>query len=228
MNDNRILITGTNGSLGSFLADKYQNSICITRENPLTDDIISEGVDTIIHCAFNSKLEELQKVSKECYEDNVDLTYSLVKVPHRRFIYISSIQIPPRFITPYAIFKQIAEYTVQNNCRNHLILRVSCFLPQPKKQSSFFKIANGEDITLTEDSVNDVIYTEDVYEAIQSNKKGVQYLVSRKTITTKETAKLFNSDTKFGHYHYDVGNLQSDIDIGKTSEEILKEFFEVE
>ena len=24
---------------------------------------------------------------------------------------------------------------------------------------------------------------------------------------------------------YDVGNLQSDIDIGKTSEEILKEFF---
>ena len=101
--NNRILITGTNGSLGSFLVNKYENPICITRENPLTDDIISEGVDTIIHCAFNSKLEELQKVSKECYEDNVDLTYSLVKVPHRRFIYISSIQIPPRFITPYAI-----------------------------------------------------------------------------------------------------------------------------
>ena len=226
--NNRILITGTNGSLGSFLSSKYENPICITRENPLTDDIVSEGVDTIIHCAFNSKLEELQKVSKECYEDNVDLTYSLVKVPHRRFIYISSIQIPPRFITPYAIFKQIAEYIVQKNCKNHLILRVSCFLPQPKKQSSFFKIANGEDITLTGDSVNDVIYSEDVYEAIQSNLDGVKYLVSRQTITTKETAELFNSDTKFGHYHYDVGNLQSDIDIGKTSKEILKEFFEIE
>ena len=223
--NNRILITGTNGSLGSFLVNKYENPICITRENPLTDDIISEGVDTIIHCAFNSELEELQKVSKGCYDDNVDLTYSLVKVPHRRFIYISSIQIPPRFMTPYAIFKQIAEYIVQNNCRNHLILRISCFLPQRKKQSSFFKIVNGEDITLTEDSVNDVIYCENIYDAIESDLSGIKCLVSRKTITTKKTAELFNSDTKFGTYHYDVGNLQSDIDIGKTSEEILKEFF---
>ena len=226
--NNRILITGTNGSLGSFLASKYENPICITRENPLTDDIVSEGVDTIIHCAFNTNWKELQAVSKECYEDNVDLTYSLVKVPHRRFIYISSIQIAPKLLTPYAIFKKIAEHIVQKNCKNHLILRVSCFLPQPKKQSSFFKIANGEDITLTGDSVNDVIYSEDVYEAIQSNLDGVKYLVSRQTITTKETAELFNSDTKFGHYHYDVGNLQSDIDIGKTSKEILKEFFEIE
>jgi dTDP-4-dehydrorhamnose reductase len=223
--NNRILITGTNGSLGSFLVSKYENPICMTRENPLTDDIISEGVDTIIHCAFNSKLEELQKVSKECYEDNVDLTYSLVKVPHRRFIYISSIQVAPKLLTPYAIFKKIAEYIVQNNCKNHLILRVSCFLPQPKKQSSFFKIANGEDITLTEDSVNDVIYCENIYDAIQSNLDGVKYLVSRQTITTKETAELFNSSTKFGNYHYDVGEIKSDIDIGKTSREILREFF---
>ena len=106
-----------------------------------------------------------------------------------------------------------------------MILRVSCFLPQPKKQSSFFKIANGEDITLTEDSVNDVIYCENIYDAIQSNLDGVKYLVSRQTITTKETAELFNSSTKFGNYHYDVGEIKSDIDIGKTSREILREFF---
>ena len=168
---------------------------------------------------------ELQEVSEKCYKDNIDLTYSLVKIPHKKFIYMSSIQVAPKSLTPYAIFKRIAEHIVQDNCDNHLILRVSCFLPQPKKQSSFFKIISGEDITLTEDSVNDVIYCENIYDAIKSDLSGIKYLVSRKTITTKETAKLFNSDTKFGTYHYDVGDLQSDIDIGKTSKEILKEFF---
>jgi dTDP-4-dehydrorhamnose reductase len=225
MKDKKVLITGTNGSLGKFLKKKYKNPICITRQNPITDDIISNGVDTIIHCAFNSNLEELQEVSEKCYKDNIDLTYSLVKIPHKKFIYMSSIQVAPKSLTPYAIFKRIAEHIVQDNCDNHLILRVSCFLPQPKKQSSFFKIISGEDITLTEDSVNDVIYCENIYDAIKSDLSGIKYLVSRKTITTKETAELFNSDTKFGTYHYDVGDLQSDIDIGKTSKEILKEFF---
>jgi len=225
MENKKILITGTNGSLGKFFVEKYKNPICITRENPITDEIISDGVDTIIHCAFNSNLEELQNVSEGCYKDNIDLTYSLVKIPHKKFIYISSIQVAPKLLTPYAIFKRIAEYIIQDNCENHLILRVSCFLPQPKKQSSFFKIANGEDITLTEDSVNDVIYCENIYDAIQSNLDGVKYLVSRQTITTKETAELFNSSTKFGNYHYDVGEIKSDIDIGKTSREILREFF---
>ena len=153
------------------------------------------------------------------------MTYSLVKIPHKRFIYISSIQVAPHSLTPYAIFKKIAEDIVQDNCENHLILRVSCFLPQPKKQSSFFKIINGENITLTEDSVNDVIYCDSIYDSIESDLSGVKYLVSRKTITTKETAELFNSDTKFGSYHYDVGEIKSDIDVGKTSKEILKEFF---
>jgi|TARA_R110000796_G_scaffold37107_1_gene93829 dTDP-4-dehydrorhamnose reductase len=226
MENKKILITGTNGSLGLFLVNKYKNPICITRENPLTDEIISEGVDTIIHCAFNSELEELQNVSEKCYKDNIDLTYSLVKVPHKKFIYISSIQVAPKSLTPYAIFKRISEHIIQDKCKDYLILRVSCFLPQPKKQSSFFKIVNGEDITLTEDSVNDVIYCENIYDAIKSNLSGIRYLVSRKTITTKETSELFNSNTKFGTYHYDVGDLQSDFDIGKTSKEILKEFFD--
>ena len=189
--NNRILITGTNGSLGAFLVNKYENPICITRENPITDDIISNGVDTIIHCAFNTNWKELQAVSKECFEDNIDLTYSLVKIPHKRFIYISSIQVAPHSLTPYAIFKKIAEDIIRDNCDNHLILRVSCFLPQPKKQSSFFKIINGENITLTEDSVNDVIYCDSIYDSIESDLSGVKYLVSRKTITTKETAELY-------------------------------------
>ena len=67
----KILITGTNGALGLFLSSKYENSICITRENPLTDDIVSEGVDTIIHCAFNQKRNELNFVTKQSYSDNI-------------------------------------------------------------------------------------------------------------------------------------------------------------
>ena len=58
------LITGTNGSLGNFLANKYKNPICINRNNPITPEILKKGADTIIHCAFNSNLNELNSAFK--------------------------------------------------------------------------------------------------------------------------------------------------------------------
>jgi len=226
--NNRILITGTNGSLGSFLADKYQNPICITRENPLTDDIISDGVDTIIHCAFNTNWKELQAVSKECYEDNIDLTYSLVKVPHRRFVYISTCQVSELNSksqpTPYIIMKALNEHIIREQSKNYLILRPSGLVGDDKKRNSLHKLMNNEDITLTGESVNDFILFDDVYNTIQSHESGTFYLLSQKSITMKEIAEKFNKEINFGHFEYGI-NVESDIDIGRTSFEILKEHF---
>ena len=156
MANNKVLITGTDGSLGGFLVNKYENPICINRNNPITKNLIKNGVDTIIHCAFNSNLDELDNLTKTSYDDNIKLTYLLTKIPHNEFIYISSVQIPPTFLSPYAIQKQISEYIVQDFSDNYCILRVSSFLPQPKNMNTFYKISKGKDVSLTKNSVNDV------------------------------------------------------------------------
>jgi hypothetical protein len=40
-----------------------------------------------------------------------------------------------------------------------------------------------------------------------------------------EIANEFGRDINFGHYKYDISNIQSDIDIGKTSLEVIVEYF---
>jgi hypothetical protein len=83
---------------------------------------------------------------------------------------------------------------------------------------------NNEDITLTGESVNDFILFDDVYNTIQSHESGTFYLLSQKSITMKEIAEKFNKEINFGHFEYGI-NVESDIDIGRTSFEILKEHF---
>ena len=227
---NKILITGTRSGLGEFLSKKYKNSICITRENPLTDDIISEGVDTIIHCAFNQNRNDLDFVTEQSYSDNIVLTQNLLKVPHKRFVYISTCQVSEldSHILPntntYVIMKKICEYMVQEQSKNYLILRPSCLVGDDKKRNSLHKLMNNEDITLTEDSVNDFILLEDVYDIIESYESGIFFLMSNKKIIMKEIAEKFNKKINFGNFKYDI-NVESDIDIGRTSFEILKEHF---
>jgi nucleoside-diphosphate-sugar epimerase len=222
----KILITGTNGGLGSFLKRKFENPICITRENPLTDEIISEGVDTIIHCAFNQNMSELNLVNYKIYEDNINLTKKLLKIPHRRFVYISTCQVSELNSksqpTPYIIMKALNEHIIREQSKNYLILRPSGLVGDDKKRNSLHKLMNNEDITLTGESVNDFILFDDVYNTIQSHESGTFYLLSQKSITMKEIAEKFNKEINFGNFKYEI-NVESDIDIGRTSFEILKE-----
>ena len=225
---NKILITGTRSGLGEFLSKKYPNPICITRENPLTDEIISEGVDTIIHCAFNQNMSELNLVNYKIYEDNINLTKKLLKIPHRRSVYISTCQVSELNSksqpTPYIIMKALNEHIIREQSKNYLILRPSGLVGDDKKRNSLHKLMNNEDITLTGESVNDFILFDDVYNTIQSHESGTFYLLSQKSITMKEIAEKFNKEINFGHFEYGI-NVESDIDIGRTSFEILKEHF---
>ena len=48
--------------------------------------------------------------------------------------------------------------------------------------------------------------------------------MSNKKITMKEIAEKYNKKINFGNFKYEI-NVESDIDIGRTSFEILKEHF---
>ncbi len=221
---NKILISGTDGNLGGHLKKRYPNSICVTRKKPIDKKIFHDGVDTIIHCAFNTNLSKLNEFDDDCYKDNIDLTNTLTEIPHQRFIYISSVQIPPRFNTPYSIYKKISEQIVEHHSNNFLILRISSILPPSTKTNSILKMKNNMDITLTKDSVNDFIFLDDVYDVIQKDTSGIKYLKSRQNINLERCSEIIGNDIKFGNYHYDIGDETSDFDIGYTSEQNLKRF----
>ena len=220
----KVLITGTNGGLGSFLEKKYENSDCITRKNPLNEIHYNTKYDLIIHCAFNQNRDDLDFVNKKCYEDNIVLIQNLLKISHYKFIFISTCQTPPD-INTYVVMKRICEFMVQDVSKNYLIIRPSCMVGDNMKKNSIYKLMNGEDITLTEDSVNDFILFDDVYDTIESYENGIYYLLSSKKFTMGEISKIYNKKINFGKWKYDIGNLETDIDIKKTSLEVLEQYF---
>ena len=222
---NRVLTTGTSGGLGGFLVKKYKDSVGITRENPLNKNHYNTHYDLIIHCAFNQNRDNLDLVDKKCYEDNIVLTQNLLKISHDRFVFISTCQTPPDNMNTYVVMKRICEHMVREESTDCLILRPSTLVGENMRNNTLCKIINDEDITLTEDSVNDFILFDDVYNAIQFYNSGTFYLLSQKSITMGEIANEFGRDINFGHYKYDISNIQSDIDIGKTSLEVIMEYF---
>ena len=85
----KYLISGIKGGLGKYLYDNLPNSIGFGRDE--FNLIKNKDFDTIIHCAFNSR-----KNVNDYYEivrDNIFLTKDLCKVPHNKFVFISSIDV---------------------------------------------------------------------------------------------------------------------------------------
>lgn len=109
----KILLTGARGFIGSFLAKKWQNKfeemICITRNNVLTDILnnriicedlaeglhVIEPVDVIIHTAAQSPAPGI--TMEDYIRSNVDAVRNIIKYANRynvsKIIYLSSMLI---------------------------------------------------------------------------------------------------------------------------------------
>ena len=131
------LVTGASSGLGQFLA-RQLGATAGTRES--LPEILSggRGFDRIIHCAsvsrFDSSLSELT-------ESNIELTDRLLNVSHKRFVFISTIDVYPdrpgnrfdedfelpddlnSYRSAYAWSKAMAEKLVLNRAQKPLVLR---------------------------------------------------------------------------------------------------------
>ena len=120
---NKILVTGTNSGLGKYIASQI-NCTVLTRED--NESVLDKSNDTIIHCAFNSR-----KNINDYYDivrDNIFLTKDLCKVPHNKFVFISSIDVYREEDSLYKISKLMAESIVNKMATNPLTLRCSAIL----------------------------------------------------------------------------------------------------
>jgi len=218
-----VLITGTNRGLGKWLSKQFLGCDKLTRETDRSSlkphyDLIIHSAATVSHCSWdNAKLS--------LFEDNVFLTRDMAKIPHKRFVYISSIDQIKN--SPYGVTKRISEIIVQNICKDYLILRPSSLVGNEMRKNSFQKIVNGEDIELTPCTVMNYILYEDVLNSIIENYSGVKVLRSSENITLKEVAEIFKKKISFGKIRYDAGDIMTDIDTAKTSRDNLLLYKEI-
>ena len=216
-----ILVTGTNRGLGKYIAHQYYNCSKFTRDTNL-QEYQDHIFDLIIHCAANVSHYDWDNAPAQFFDDNINLTNSLVNLNASKFVYISSID--QKKNSPYGISKRISECIVRDKCDDYLILRPSGLLGKEMKKNTFQKILSNESIVLTEDSVMNYTTYEDVLNVIQNGKSGTINLCANEDITMKHLVKVLDKDVNFGHMYFNIESVKSDYDIKKTSEDNVLQF----
>lgn len=247
----KFLISGTKSGLGKHLFEIF-GGISLTRETSKAEiDNLKKGVDIIIHAAFNSNKDIDSNNIYSYLADNIFLTEKLIKIPHKKFIFISSVDVYPKdniyhkedevinintVEGIYGLTKLMSESLVKRLSPNFLILRCSALLGKYARKNTLIKIRTEEKpiVALSSDSSLNYILHTDVSEfiklAIEKNLQGVYNLASSKNITLKQVADLVKKKVTFGSHIYSVGNIDNKKatlvtpSFEKTSEEEVRQF----
>jgi nucleoside-diphosphate-sugar epimerase len=208
----KVLVTGTNRGLGKFISNSFSKEVGVfkfTRKDNLEDYIkmlfgtLNQSYDLIIHCAASvSHYKWDDDIPYSFYNDNIFLTKKLLSIPHKKFIYISSID--QQKTSPYGISKKISEALVKEHSKNHLIIRPTGLLGKEMKKNTFQKIIHGESIVLTPNSIMNYVLYDDVLEMALSDKQGVVTLCADGGITMKEVAELVSKNIEYGSIYFDI------------------------
>ena len=248
----RFLTTGSRSGLGRHIFETFGGAGW-TRDLSKTerDEIKREGVDVIVHCAFNSRRNVDSESLYRYVADNVLLTAELASVPHKKFIFLSSVDVYPgepglrseSDITQpnalegmYGVTKLMSEAIVRERCPNHLILRCVALLGKYARKNSLLRIIEDEPcvLTLSGDSRFNYVPHSDVSDfigfAIENDVQGVYNVACSENVTLNRVAYLVGRRVTFGEHRYDVGNIDNSKSslifpaFKKTSEEVVAQF----
>ena len=229
-NEKKILVTGSGSGLGKFLCKKL-DADDFSRKNATEFFTTNHNYDTIIHTAFNRSSNPLKSDFRSYLDDNIFLTERLTKIPHQKFIYISSIDIYPKdlplvgeeddFLVDgiggwYGRSKLIAEEIVKKNCKNSLILRPSAMIGKDSRENSLIKILKNlpTKLTLSPYSSFNYILHDDVLsfirKAVDQNLEGTFNLASSSNIDLQTVVKKYdNKNIEFGEFLYKTQQLNN-------------------
>lgn len=218
-----LLITGTGSGLGRYLHERLGGDR-VTRQVSLQElPPPDRPYAAIVHCAFNMRRDIGLCDLYGYLEDTIFLTEALVRVPHRKFILMSSIDLYPRNSgvhdedTPvpvfeqgnlYAVCKLAAESIVRRHCPDHLILRAGLLLGKYMRPNSLARLVGGDPgpITLTRDSGFYCVLYSDIVDfieiALAGDLKGTLNAVRSSLVTMAELAERFRRQVTFGSVLY--------------------------
>lgn len=231
----KILVTGSKGGLGRFLMEEL-GAQGFSRDNDI-DELVasansSKPYDLIVHSAFNLGRDIKYSEYTDYLNDTLILTQKLASLPHKKFVFISSIDVYPKgletltedtdFIIDeveglYGRTKLQAEMIVRQNSDNFVIARPSALLGKYARKNSLMKILQDDSPSLglnEKSSFNYVLY-EDILEFIQTAQQddlqGVFNLCANGNLTLEQLVQRFGiSGVNFGGFVYNAGNPSND------------------
>lgn len=225
----RVLVTGAASGLGRHCYETFQ-AVPYTRESnyqALLDEANNKPFDIIIHAAFNAR-PTIDTTQLSAYlNDTTFLTQKLLAIPHRQFIFISTVDVYPKdnqlhhedevirlneVDGLYAISKLISEGMVNSSGNRPLILRPTAMLGAHAKPNSLIKILHHDcvSLTLASESTFNYIRHSDVsdfiHHAIRHSLTGTYNLAASSDLQLGEVSKHFNKAVTFGNYVYKTAN----------------------
>lgn len=211
--------------------ESLPGSIALRRQDNLHTISKGKHFDAIFHCAFRRCQDVHNSDLAQVMEDNCFLTERLLKIPHKKFIYLSSNTVYPvdknfncteeasipieKIATFPAVLKMVNEELIRSRSQNYLILRATSLLGHSMKPNTLTRILfeNYPKVSLTPDSRLYCILYEDVkYVLLQALKKditGVFNLAASNSVKLTEIASTFGKKVIFGNYHYVPGNIDN-------------------
>jgi nucleoside-diphosphate-sugar epimerase len=231
----RCIVTGTRQGLGRYLFERF-GGIALARES--ARDALAEaratGVDVILHCAFNAQRETLLSSLGSQLADNLSLTRELLSLPHRVFVYVSSVDVYPkdgRLHTEdedivigsgqnlYGIMKLLAECVVREalghrpRAPRYLIVRPGSLLGLYARRGALRRIVEDDRpaVSLASSSTFNCVSYRDLAtfleQAIRGELQGTYNVCASSNMTLADAARAVGKDVRFGEAAYHVGNI---------------------
>lgn len=223
----RLIVTGAARGIGRYLCERL-GGVGLTRATVseyLAATPGGAGEDLIVHCAYDSSKSVPEARVHAHFADTIGLTERLLAVPHRAFVFFSSVDVYARdgaikteedtivagdALSPYSYSKLVCEALVRQRARRWLIVRPVQMLGDGRRNIVARIMAGDPDrLPLTAASVLNCVLYEDVAafvkRALEENLTGTFNLAASRNATLAEVASAFGRTPAFGEAFYDIG-----------------------
>lgn len=226
-----LLITGARSGLGNAV-HRALGGTAFVRGMATDDPAIRAAApfDAIIHCAVNADKAVSMRSGFKYLDDNFLLTQRLVDIPHRKFVFVSSLAVYPstgRAISededidllplagPYAFTKLFSDLYVQERAQRPLILRTTTLLGPAIRTNTLLRALTQPNcqLFLAPTSRYNCVLHSDIVEfivrAIDENISGAFNICSEGLVMLSDVVDQLGLSVRYGDFHYDIGPVDS-------------------
>jgi nucleoside-diphosphate-sugar epimerase len=220
-----LLVTGANSGLGRYLHRRF-DAVPLTRATSLAELVATRDnapFDAIVHCAASAHRGVTNRTLYRYLADNLLLTRDLCAIPHRRFIYISSIAVyppdsaetSPDTVIPcddsrdlYRLMKLGGESIAREHGAQSLILRVSGMLGPDARPNSITRILTDLEpaLTLSAESTFNYVLHQDIGDfithALEQSCDGIYNVAAAENVRLGDIASQFERTVRWGGFIY--------------------------
>jgi nucleoside-diphosphate-sugar epimerase len=227
----KFLVTGARSGLGSAVY-RALGGIAFVRGMSVDDPGIRAAApfDAIVHCAVNAAKQVTMRTAYGYLEDNFLLTQRLIGIPHRKFVFVSTLAVYPptgraigededldlmSLTGPYAFTKLFSDLCVQEMARQPLILRTTTLLGPiirpntiqralTQRDCQLFLAANSRYNFVLHDDIVDFIV-----QALDDDICGIFNIGSSGLVMLSDIVDQLGLSVRYGDYYYDIGPVDS-------------------